>query len=173
MMYKGHYLDDNIFNQEKVERISLYSGVCDNEVSLTEEDLTSLIERLKEKERYLKNCGIEFNNLHYEIGGKEFRYNPNGADEVAEYYCNLCWNEKEPEEQYNERMAKQRETIDEIVMKEEEEKEIMRRRDEDFKRQSIQAAISLIEESGGTVTLPKNKKNQKKIKRNEKFNKNR
>lgn len=158
MMYRGHYLDDNIFNQRKVERIELYSGVCENEVSLTEEDLTSLIEKLKEKEEYLKNRGIEFNNLHYEIGGKEFRYNPDGADECAEYYCNLCWDEKEPEEQYNERMAKQRSTIDEIVREEEEEKEIMRQRNEEIKRQSIQAAISLIEENGGTVTLPKNKK---------------
>ena len=161
MMYKGHYLDDNIFNQEKVERIELYSGVCENKVSLTEEDLTSLIERLKEKGEYLKNCGIEFNNLHCEIGGKEFRYNPNGADEDAEYYCNLCWNEKEPEEQYNERMAKQRNTIDEIVRMEEEERETMRRREEEFKRQSIQAAISLIEENGGTVNFKKNERNKK------------
>ena len=162
MIYKGHYIDDNIYNQERVEKIELYSGVCENEVSLTEEDLTSLIERLKEKEKYLKNCGIEFNNLHYEIGGREFQYNPNGADEEAEYYCNLCWNEKEPEEQYNERIAKQKSGIDGMVKREEEQEEIIRQRDEEYKRQSIQAAISLIEENGGKVILPKNKKSKKK-----------
>ena len=123
MIYKGHCINDNIFTQRKVEKIESYSGDCNHEVSLTEKDLLSLVELIIEKEIQLKDSGIEFNNLHYEIGGKDrFIYNPEGVDDMGEYYCNLCWYEKEPEEQYNKRIAKEKRRIDKIIREEEEMK---------------------------------------------------
>lgn len=161
MMYRGHYIDDNIYNQKRVEKVNSYSVVCENEVCLTEGDLTTLIELLKAKECNLKAQNIDFINLHFELSGKESQYNPNGPDYDAEFICNLCWNEKEPEEQYNEHIAKQKNRIDEIIRIEEEESEL-KRREEDLKRRTIQAAISLIEENGGKVIFTKNKKSKKK-----------
>lgn len=136
--------------------------VCESEVCLTEEDLITLIELLKAKECNLKAQNIDFINLHFELSGKESQYNPNGPDYDAEFICNLCWNEKEPEEQYNEHIAKQKNRIDEIIRIEEEESELKRREEEDLKRRTIQTAISLIEENGGKVVFTKNKKFKKK-----------
>lgn len=152
MEYRGYYINDaRLYNQIKEEKVIDYFPGDYNEFELGEEELMTLVAKIKEKADELNNQGISFNNLRFTIGGTQWEYNPNGPDIEADRYINLCWEELESIEKYNERLAREKADIDRRIKDDEEAKKFQERITEANKQQSLREAIKLIEQNGGTV----------------------
>lgn len=99
------------------------------------------------KEADLKERGVGFSDVNIEMRGIDEQYNPNGPDYEAEFITELYWIEEENEEEKEKRIQRDKKHIDVII-----EDEIRRKAwDEQTRRASLEAAIKVIKENGGTV----------------------
>jgi hypothetical protein len=146
MKYKGHDIEEtrNVMRYEKVDKFTYrYS----NEIELGIEVLDELKDLIRKKETELKEKGVRFSDVKIEMRGVDELYNPNGADYEAEFTTELSWIEEETEEEKEKRIQREKELIDKYC-----EDEIDRKaREERNRRASLEAAIKVIKENGGTV----------------------
>jgi len=147
MKYKGHDIEEtrNVMRQEKVDKFTYnYS----NEIELGIEELDELKEIIRKKEAELKKKGVGFSDVKIEMSGSAEQYNPNGADYPAEFNTKLSWMEEESQEEKEKRIQWEKERIDMVI----EDQIATRAWEERNRRASLEAAIKVIEENGGTVT---------------------
>ena len=146
MKYKGHDIAEtqNVMRYERVDKFT-----CDysNEIYLGVEDLDELKEIIRKKEAELKEKGVRFSDVKIEMRGDAGGYNPNGADYPAEFTTNLSWMEEENEEEKEKRIQWEKYRI-EMTNEDEIDRKAWEERN---RRASLEAAIKVIEENGGTV----------------------
>lgn len=146
MKYKGHDIEEtrNVVRYEKVDKFTFnYS----NEIELGIEELDELKEIIRKKEAELKEKGIGFSNVKIEMSAVDEQYNPNGADYDAKFTTELSWMEEESEEEKEKRIQWEKDRIDMVI----EDQIATRAWEERNRRASLEAAIKVIEENGGTV----------------------
>ena len=162
MYYKGYYIDDEVL-VDREETVELNDV---DHITLDEDRLSSLLNKLKEYEEISTQNGIEIKDIHYEIHAQDYQYNPNGPDREAESSIVLCWKEKVPEtdEKRNERITKEKNRIDDLIKEKEAKQRNAELERERLFQDRLDEAIKIVEENGGTVKF-------KHKKRNEKFNK--
>lgn len=147
MNYKGHHIDNtkNVIRYEKVEEFSLdYS----HELELGVDDLDKLKELIIKKNAELNEKGIKHGDVKIELTGREEQYNPNGADQNAEFITELCWEEMESVAERNRRIEWEKGIIDMTIESSIASEAMVER----IRREKIAAAVKIIEENGGTVT---------------------
>ena len=147
MNYKGQHIDDTrtVIRYEKVEEFSLdYS----HELELGPDDLDRLKELIRKKEVELNEQGIKHDSVMIEMTGREEQYNPNGADQNAEFITELCWVQQESKEEKEKRIRWEKERIDMAI----EDRITSEALAERIRRETLAAAVRTIEENGGTVT---------------------
>lgn len=146
MKYKGHDIEETR-DVMRYERVDKYTYDYSNNIELGVEELDELKEIIRKKEAELKEKGVRFSGVKIEMRGSAEQYNPNGADYPAEFTTELSWMEEENEEEKKKRIQREKELIDMDI-----ENEISRKAwEERNKRASLEAAIKVIEENGGTV----------------------
>ena len=146
MKYKGHDIAEtqNVMRYERVDKFT-----CDysNEIYLGVEDLDELKEIIRKKEAELKEKGVRFSDVKIKMSAVDEQYNPNGPDYEAEFITELYWIEEENEEEKEKRIQWEKYRIEMTI-----EDEIDRKAwEERNRRASLEAAIKVIEENGGTV----------------------
>lgn len=146
MKYRGRDIEEtrNVMRCEKVYKFTYdYS----NEIHLDVEELDDLKALIRKKEAELKEKGVRFSDVKIEMMGSAEQYNPNGGDYPAEFITQLSWIEEENEEEREKRIQRAKELIDKYC----EDEIATREREERNRRASLEAAIKVIEENGGTV----------------------
>ena len=147
MNYKGHNIEETR-NEMRNEKVDKFTFNYSNEIELGIEELDELKEIIRKKEAELKEKGIKFSDVKIEMRGCAEQYNPNGADYPAEFITELSWMEEESQEEKEKRIQREKERIDMVI----EDRIASEAREERIRRASLEAAIRIIEENGGTVT---------------------
>lgn len=146
MKYRGHDIEETR-NVMRYERVDKFTYDYSNEIHLDVEELDDLKDLIRKKEAELKEKGVRFSDVKIEMMGSAEEYNPNGADYPAEFTTNLSWIEEETEEEKEKRIEQDKKHIDMVI-----EDEIRRKEwEERNRRASLEAAIKVIKENGGTV----------------------
>lgn len=146
MKYKGYDIEETR-NVMRYERVDKFTYDYSNEIHLDVEELDDLKDLIMKKEAELKEKGVRFSDVKIEMMGSAEEYNPNGADYPAEFTTNLSWIEEETEEEKEKRIEQDKKHIDMVI-----EDEIRRKEwEERNRRASLEAAIKVIKENGGTV----------------------
>lgn len=146
MKYRGHDIEETR-NVVRYEDVCKYTNDYSNEIELGIDELDDLKDLIRKKEAELKEKGVRFSDVKIEMTGSAEQYNPNGADYPAEFNTKLSWIEEENEEEKEKRIRREKELIDKYC-----EDEIDRKaREERNRRASLEAAIKVIKENGGTV----------------------
>ena len=146
MKYKGHDIEETK-NVMRYERVDKFTYDYSNEIHLDVEELDDLKEIIRKKEAELKEKGVRFSDVRIEMTGCAEQYNPNGADFPAEFCTDISWMEEENEEEKETRIQREKARIDRTI----EDQIASEAREERNRRASLEAAIKVIEENGGTV----------------------
>lgn len=146
MKYRGYDIEETqkVMRYEEVRK---YTYDYSNEIELGIEDLDELKEIIMKKEAELMEKDVKFSDVKIEMTGSAEQYNPNGADYPAEFNTQLSWMEEESEEEKEKRIRERKELIDILI----EDRIAGEARKEQTRRASLEAAIKVIEENGGTV----------------------
>lgn len=151
MKYRGYDIEEtrNVMRYEKVAKFTYdYSNkIYSNKIELGIEELDELKETIRKKEAELKEKGVRFSDVKIEMTGSAEQYNPNGADFPAEFTTELSWMEEENEEEKERRIQCEKDIIDMTI----EARIASEAMEEQIRRASLEAAIKVIEENGGTV----------------------
>lgn len=144
MIYKGKEIED--YKDVLVEE-EPFIDYGYNYVEFTLEDLEDLARDYREKEKSLKENGVEFRDLTLNFHGTSYYSNPNGPDEDANMEILFSYYRPETEEEHNDRILRKMQYID----KEIENKEREKNASELVKRVEIEKAKKLLEENGYSV----------------------
>ena len=144
MIYKGKEIEDHKDVLVEEEPFIDYGY---NYVEFTLEDLEDLARDYREKEKSLKENGVEFRDLTLNLHGTSYYSNPNGPDEDANMEILFSYYRPETEEEHDDRILRKMQYID----KEIENKEREKNASELVKRVEIEKAKKLLEENGYSV----------------------
>ena len=144
MIYKGKEIEDHKDVLVEEEPFIDYGY---NYVEFTVEDLEDLARDYREKEKSLKENGVEFRDLTLNFHGTSYYSNPNGPDEDANMEILFSYYRPETEEEHDDRILRKMQYID----KEIENKEREKNASELVKRVEIEKAKKLLEENGYSV----------------------
>lgn len=144
MIYKGKEIEDHKDVLVEEEPFIDYGY---NYVEFTLEDLEDLARDYREKEKSLKENGVEFRDLTLNFHGTSYYSNPNGPDEDANMEILFSYYRPETEEEHDDRILRKMQYID----KEIENKEREKNASELVKRVEIEKAKKLLEENGYSV----------------------
>ena len=144
MLYKGKEIEDH--KDVLIEETS-YKEYGYNYVEFTLEDLEDLARDYREKEKSLKENGVEFRDLTLNFHGTSYYSNPNGPDEDANMEISFSYYRPETEEEHDDRILRKMQWIDREIENEEREKNAS----ELVKRVEIEKAKKLLEENGYSV----------------------
>lgn len=144
MIYKGKEIEDH--KDILIEETS-YKEYGYNYVEFTLEDLEDLARDYREKEKSLKENGVEFRDLTLNFHGTSYYCNPNGPDEDSNMEIYFSYYRPETEEEHDDRVLREMQWIDKEIKDEEREKKAS----ELVKRVEIEKAKKLLEENGYSV----------------------
>ena len=144
MIYKGKEIEDHKDVLVEEEPFIDYGY---NYVEFTLEDLEDLARDYREKEKSLKENGVEFRDLTLDFHGTSYYSNPNGPDEDANMEIFFSYYRPETEEEHDDRILRKMQWIDQEIENEEREKNAS----ELVKRVEIEKAKKLLEENGYSV----------------------
>ena len=144
MIYKGKEIKEKKYVLVEEEPFIEYSS---NYAELDLEDLEDLCEKYKDKEKELKDSGLDFKDLTMKFWARDYEYNPNGADWDDEAKIYFSYNRMETDEESDERMLREMVWIDHEIENKEREKNAS----ELVKRVEIERAKKLLEENGYSV----------------------
>lgn len=144
MIYKGKEIEDHKDVLVEEEPFIDYGY---NYVEFTLEDLEDLARDYREKEKSLKENGVEFRDLTLNFHGTSYYSNPNGPDEDANMEILFSYYRPETEEEHDDRILRKMQYIDREIENKEREKTAS----ELVKRVEIEKAKKLLEENGYSV----------------------
>lgn len=144
MIYKGKEIEDHKDVLVEEEPFIDYGY---NYVEFTLEDLEDLARDYREKEKSLKENGVEFRDLTLNFHGTSYYSNPNGPDEDANMEILFSYYRPETEEEHDDRILRKMQWIDQEIENKEREKNAS----ELVKRVEIEKAKKLLEENGYSV----------------------
>lgn len=144
MIYKGKEIEDHKDVLVEEEPFIDYGY---NYVEFTLEDLEDLARDYREKEKSLKENGVEFRDLTLNFHGTSYYSNPNGPDEDANMEILFSYYRPETEEEHDDRILRKMQYIDREIENKEREKNAS----ELVKRVEIEKAKKLLEENGYSV----------------------
>lgn len=144
MIYKGKEIEDHKDVLVEEEPFIDYGY---NYVEFTLEDLEDLARDYREKEKSLKENGVEFRDLTLNFHGTSYYSNPNGPDEDANMEILFSYYRPETEEEHDDRILRKMQWIDQEIENKEREKNAS----ELVKRVEIEKAKKLLEKNGYSV----------------------
>lgn len=144
MIYKGKEIEDH---KDVLVEEAPFIDYGYNYVEFTLEDLEDLARDYREKEKSLKENGVEFSDLTLDFHGTSYYSNPNGPDEDANIEIFFSYYRPETEEEHDDRILRKMQWIDREIEDEERKKNAS----EIVKRVEIEKAKKLLEENGYSV----------------------
>lgn len=144
MIYKGKEIEDHKDVLVEEEPFIDYGY---NYVEFTLEDLEDLARDYREKEKSLKENGVEFRDLTLNFHGTSYYSNPNGPDEDANMEILFSYYRPETEEEHDDRILRKMQWIDYEILRDEWAKDYEKR----SKKADIEKAKKLLEENGYSV----------------------
>ena len=99
MIYKGKEIEDH---KDVLTNEISYKEYGHNYVEFTFEDLEDLVRDYREKEKSLKENGVEFRDLTLNFYGTSYHYNPNVPDGYSNMGVFFSYYRPETEEEHDE-----------------------------------------------------------------------